>query len=433
VIRTFGRPIARSGFVLQVILLLSLAVSSGSAQEGDLYIQEIPLVHRLPVSARYAGMGGTSLAIADDHSACLANPATLGLVRGIEFSAGFARQDAERSTVYFGNPRTADYGKTRLTDLGFAYPFPTYRGRFVIGFQYGRVSGLDSKFLQSAGFGPAREEVSITERGGLQAYAVSAALQVSPSVTLGATGTVLGGSSLREIRAISTNPPDPPMFVRIRDDAEISGFSGILGGLVELDHGVRFGFTINLPENVDFDIDFAEYYTTSSEPDTTGFGVYEVDIPFRLGAGLAVARKSFLVSIDAVYTDWTQIDVADLVAPDASERSYRETLEIRLGAEYFLPLTFPIRLRAGYQRQPLPYRLILTDSSQSEVIPPRATIDHDRDYFTFGAGFLIGKTITLDVAYMHGGFERSAPQGGGRYVEEETDRRMLATMTLRLN
>jgi long-subunit fatty acid transport protein len=400
------------------------AVPAQARAQNDPSLPEIPLTQRTPVSARFAGMGGASLAIADDHSATLANPATLGLVRGIEFSAGFQKQSGEQEVDYLGNPSTVDFGKTRLSHLGFAYPFPTYRGRFVVGFQYGRVSSLDSDFLLRDPAGDLRQ--SIYEEGAMSAYAVAAAIQVSPYVTIGAAGSVLGGSSFREVRTTVSGQGGSDSYTST--DVDISGITGSLGALVEVAPPVRLGFLIQLPE----DLDLEGSSLVDDDQGTDDFEILdEIRLPYRLGAGLGVALPNTVLGLDVIYADWSEIRYFGPLRTADGQSAYRETVELRVGAEYLLALPTPIRLRAGFLLQPIAYQLLLTDGNDYES----ADFDSDRKYVTVGAGALLGRAFTLDLAYMHGGYERSAIQHTMpvRYREEVSDRRFLASVSLRLN
>jgi hypothetical protein len=88
----------------------------------------------------------------------------------------------------------------------------------------------------------------------------------------------------------------------------------------------------------------------------------------------------------------------------------------------------PLRVRAGFFTEPLPYRLIAadtdfqfvaddnnpnttTDVSQVYRDYPVANIVSDRKFWTLGAGVLIQDSLTLDVAYLHGSWERATPAG----------------------
>lgn len=413
-------------------LAVALFLAGGQGLPGivraqDDNLPEIPMTLRSPVAARYAGMGGTSLALADDHSACLSNPATLGLVRSIEFAAGFTKQDAEQQVDYLGTLSAVDFGKTRLSHLGLAYPFPTYRGRFVVGFEYGRVSSFDSDFLRSASGQQFMETESIYEEGGMSQYGLSAALQVSPTLTLGVTGVIVGGSSFRDRRYRYDGAQGTTSNAQTTD-VDLSAVSASFGALVEVMPAVRLGLLVQLPESIDLEGSVRD----QDGPDVDEYTIAdEVNLPYHLGAGVAVALPNTVVGVDAIYTDWSQIDYYGPVRASDGRNAYRETLELRLGAEYLLALPTPIRLRAGYLLQPLAYQLLLTDSGFYED----ARFESDRKYGTVGAGMLLGQTVTLDLAYMFGGYERSAVQqtNPDLYREDVTDRRLLASISLRLN
>jgi long-subunit fatty acid transport protein len=412
--------------LLAVLLCMGPGLFSTAGAQDDV-LPEIPMTLRSPVAARYAGMGGASLAVADDHSACLSNPATLGLVRSIEFAAGFTKQDGETDVDYLGTPSSVDFGKTRLSHLGFAYPFPTYRGRFVVGFQYGRVSSFDSDYIRRASTEGFFENESIYEEGGMTEYGLSGALQVSPTLTLGATGVIVGGGSFREHRYRYQDTEGSANSTQTTD-VDLSAVSASFGALIEVAPSVRLGLLVDLPRYLDLDGSVLD----RSEEGTDEFTITdEINLPARLGAGVAVALPSVVLAADAIYADWSQIDYFGPVRASDGRNAYRETLELHVGAEYLLALPTPIRVRAGYLLQPLAYQLLLTDSPTYED----ATFDSDRKYLTVGAGLLIGKTVTLDLAYMFGGYERSAIQQSDPelYREDVTDRRLLASVSLRLN
>jgi hypothetical protein len=81
-----------------------------------------------------------------------------------------------------------------------------------------------------------------------------------------------------------------------------------------------------------------------------------------------------------------------------------------------------VRVRAGFFTEPIPYKLIAADvdfdfiagtENRSQVYRdyPMADIVSDRKYWTAGAGVLIQDSLTLDVAYLHGSWERATPAG----------------------
>ncbi|MDM7915296.1 MAG: hypothetical protein QUU85_08535, partial [Candidatus Eisenbacteria bacterium] len=416
-LRRIRRPLSskRMGLVLIAASLTSVLSTAPAPAQEPVPLPEIPLTFRSPIAARYAGMGGVSIAVADDQAAGLSNPAGLGLVRQIEFAVGFSRQDGERTIRYLGEEQTVDFGKTRLSNVGFAYPFQTYRGSLVVGLSYGRVGNLDSDFLKAGSGGAVlSEEEGIFEEGGMGAYAATVAFEAARGLLLGATGTILSGSSYRD-RTFRYAADDGFRTNRHEiTDSDFDAVTGSIGALMTFSRGMRLGLVLHLPENLDFTGTADD--VIDGEPDQFDF-TDEIDLPYRLGAGLALARQNVVVSAEATYVDWTQIDFAGPVRTRDREYAYRETLDLRIGAEVLLPIQFPLRLRAGYAYLPLPYQLVLTDVVNQSY--EKARFDPDRHYLTAGAGMLLGDLVTLDLAYMHGGFTRADKTRAPELFREE--------------
>ena len=429
-------PPANAGLVLLAgIVSLVLCVQPAAAQpaQQQLPLPEIPLTFRPPIAARSAGMGGASIAFADDHSACISNPATLGVIRQIEFGIGLANVSAYRDLTYRGNTERASYGKTRLSHLGFAYPFPTYRGSLVLGFAYARVSPLDSDFYKIGGGDSIQvEKEGILEDGGLDNYSLSVAYQPTPDLYLGVTGTILHGHEFydRTFYFQSTHLAEDSEQVQ---DYTISGVTGSLGALLQLDTGIRLGFVLYLPEGLDFD-GSGTSYDYLAPGDVLNYDLYQhVYLPYRLGAGLAVARQHLILAADAIYADWSQIDFGGpllLVSP--RQAAYRQTVNLRLGGEVLLSSLLPVRLRVGYDFDPIPYDVVLFENVAAQPYEP-ARFERDRYYYTVGAGILLAKSLTLDLAYMDGGFKRSGTVTSQQnFMESVKDRRFLASLSFRL-
>ncbi|MBM3285969.1 MAG: hypothetical protein FJY88_01245 [Candidatus Eisenbacteria bacterium] len=434
------RTAVASALGLLAIALLVCGLAPGAQAQGG-SVPEIPLTFRSPFAARYAGMGGASIAFADDHVAVLSNPATLGLVRSIEVSIGFNRQDGSRDVTYKGREVGREFGKTRLSHLGFAYPFPTYRGSLVVGLAYGRASGLDSDYLMDwdSGSGIAERE-TIYEDGGLGSYSAALATQVSRDLTLGITGTILGGNDYR-LWTYDFSDQSFAEFDYSETDSDFSGVTGSVGALLDAGSGVRLGVVLHFPEWIDVQTTGEDAYINDDADYGGPFTASEsIDLPFRLGAGAAFARKNLILALDAIYADWTQIDYGGPMRTESGLPAYDETLGIRAGGELLLPTSVPTRLRIGYMYDPSPYRLVVTtpkievDQNNDRYVvrnTEEASFEKNRQYLTLGAGVLLRESMTIDLAYMHGGFTRASGRSG-IFKEEESDRRLLASLSFRL-
>ena len=131
-----------------------------------------------------------------------------------------------------------------------------------------------------------------------------------------------------------------------------------------------------------------------------------------------------------------------MLAPGAVD-AYESTVDFNLGAEYQFQEA-PLRVRAGYSYQPLPYQLepaaidftfvpddgdpeTTDDASYFSRYYPEASFETNRHFVTAGVGLLLEETLNLDFAYVHGIYERS----GGGFSEEWTTDRLYATASVR--
>lgn len=136
-------------------LFVAMLVLPGSAlaQTG---IDALRFSNREPATGpRMMGMAGAGrYAGISDYTALIYNPAGLGLfTRSTAAGAltGFSAQDNATFEVA-GNKTSAenDLRSTRLTNLAYAYKFPTRRGALVIGASYNQVASFDRELVYEA-------------------------------------------------------------------------------------------------------------------------------------------------------------------------------------------------------------------------------------------------------------------------------------------
>jgi hypothetical protein len=96
-----------------------------------------------------------------------------------------------------------------------------------------------------------------------------------------------------------------------------------------------------------------------------------------------------------------ELEGARLRTVDRRE-GYRDVLVGRFGAEYALPFPFlPFRLRAGFRREPDPFRLILVEvrgDVPTEGVMESARIEQDRHALTGGVGWLMEDALNVDLS-----------------------------------
>lgn len=359
---------------------------------------EEPLAYDFGVGARAMGMGGAHAAVVEDASAILYNPAGLAMIRRIELSAAFSHQHDELDVDYRGSLLESPLSSTKLHQIALAYPIPTYRGSFVLGFAYHRTVSLDRDYFRS-GLDPGGglETESFTERGGLRTYSIAAAFDASPDISVGGTLSLLGGSSDQDYYI--ENSRDVDCNYSYASDSDIDGVTGSLGLLYKFEPMGRFGLSVDFPRRMDLN-------GTFEDPDAIYRFKDRIILPFALTGGIAFTPQNFVFAVDLKFTDWSQIDYnGPIRAFDEVGRRiyvYESTTQVRAGVEALLP-GMPVRLRAGYLRDPIPYKLLFTDCEYY-----MGEMDEVRDYFTFGGGIILENSLSLDVAFMTGGYQRSA-------------------------
>lgn len=434
-----ARSLRKLGFSIALCLL---AVPAARAAIPP----DLPMVQRLGSGVSALGMGGAFTAVADDFSALATNPAGLAQLRSTAFGGGFESRSLDVTTGYFGHGATTPLEKSGIEAAGFAHPFPTWRGSFVIGFSYDREATFDQDYFRTgSGPGVEFEEERIFEDGTLGAWRAGFGITMTPQLMLGVGATLLTGDSRREreFQFQQAGGTDRE-FTSTVTDLDLIAVSASLGALYRAPAGWRVGFTLHLPESYDLDgrqtEDVRRYQVTGDTLDYYDDFRFEdsVTLPFRTSLGLSYAPQGaldgLLLSLQWDYADWQQIDYDGPIRSDDRRYAYRQTHDLRVGARY-APPNFPIQLRAGYISQPVAYRLIATDVFMGEARAAR--FDPDRRYFTAGIGLELDPTFTLDLAYLHGGFERSVAGGSGAgaaraTTEEYKDRRVLFGASFRL-
>ena len=367
--------------VLAVALLALVLPAMSSADSGFVApLGEIPLTNTLVTSARAAGMGFVTMAVADDATSITSNPAALARLNRVELSGGFRRSaltiDGEMADSAFGTDLTG----TDFTSLRFAYPFPTFRGSLVFGlsaerlFDFGddRLAAYSDSISWDENPGQTETGLWASEEdyladGGITALSAACAVDVSPTISLGATVSYLTGDYAKDWSWDIYDDYD--MSDRYTDvhiveqyDADISGLRGTLGALFYVTEGLSVGVAVDTPTTLTFDgteRNYTELVTTVPEStvvsDWRAYFSDKVTLPFVFRGGVAYAPVDFaVVGVDVSYTDWSEMDYEGRIT-DTEEGSdglqrralYDEKVGFGVGAEITVP-TWPLRLRGGY-------------------------------------------------------------------------------------
>lgn len=257
-------------------------------------------------SVRALGMGNAFTAISDDYAGVKFNPAGIGLVNSMEYSASLGYHNFNSESSFFGTTTDYSNSETNFEQFGFVLPFPTKRGSFSLAFGYSRdkdfnravkfdgfnsgnnslaqdltyanddlafllglsypLSDEDDEYIEDRTIinGNLNQRGNILEEGNLNSWSFSAAVEIAKNVFLGGTLNILSGKykrdkeyfeeDTRDVYGIDTqtDPEDPDtrdferFYVQDILDWEVSGWDVKLGLLYKVPHA-QLGFTVKFP------------------------------------------------------------------------------------------------------------------------------------------------------------------------------------------
>ncbi len=425
--------------------LLITTAAKGQFPEDALRLSQASL----SVGARAAGMGSAFTGVANDFSALYWNPAGLGQIRQYEVSVGMDHLRFSNDSRFFGQSTSFSNSATSINNAGLVYPVPTRRGSLTLAFGYNRSANFTTAlsfngfnpvssiiptlydqdenqdlawklFLEdTTGYSPIQKNVNqqgeVLENDGVNSWSIAGALEIAPKFYVGATATLVSGSYTyhrkfieEDTRGIYTTPPFDFQQLILDNTIEwdLSGYGLKLGMLYNVADHARLGFTIKIPSHFDvrerFRSDGTSVFKTPDKngqseysASVDGRSEYDVVTPFVFGGGASIKVGDLLLSGEAEYADWTQMEfknptpnIAGLTRLNSDiKRLFRSTVNLRGGAEYILPGS-DLRLRGGFAYNPSPY-----DGDPSSFA---------QKYITGGVGFAVQSSIYIDIAYVYG-------------------------------
>ena len=399
------------------ITFISLLSMTVFATVSTAQVEEMAIGNTFGIGARTMGMGGASLALADDFTALYWNPAGMAQIQKFELFSSFSHNTASTEAYFSGDEITGTTrSQMRPNSIGFVYPFHARRGGWAIAFGYNRPQNFDYQTAiqgvdPSSGTefsGLAVDETDVNS-GGIGIWSFGTSVYISKRVLLGGSLDFWQGDSLNELDTTATDllKVDSELS-RFRYDDEIdreySGLGARIGLLAHLTDVVSVGLTLVTP--VELGVDERWYQSTRAVYDDgeelsdseSGMQAFDIERPFEIGTGVAVKlfNEQLIFAGDVQLTDWTQTRYDPAPAEDISQDNFEEfyatTLQARLGVEYRIP-TIDTHVRLGYFRDTIPF----TD----------AEVNNARDFLTLGVGKIFEDSLKFDVGYMLGTWQRS--------------------------
>jgi long-subunit fatty acid transport protein len=412
---------------LAIPLFFSVANAQYPQDSLSLQVYEPATEYHFTPGARAAAMGGAQIAAGDDGSAIWYNPALLSRIRNTELSGTLSHQRFVNETKIGSNPAiSAKLNNTGLGSLWAMFPVPTIQGGLTLGLAVNRVRDFDRIFRYSssldwfnnpnlAGWGGGEDE-----NGSLWAWSFGGSIEISPRSSVGASLDIFDGHD-DYASFFDSSFADGSFHVRHDINDSYTGISGKVGGTYSATNWLNFGAVIGFPTllSIDQKSDYYDYGIGNATEDH-GSVTYRYTLPWSFGFGASANVADLLLTGDLRYNDFTQLKyyrgIADINEADRLvQRYYRDVLSYYLGAEYLIrPAS--LRLRAGYFSEPIPFK--------------GYPVDQDPRFFTFGAGFLIDKTVNLDLAFQTGSWKRLDPSI--QSTETYKPDRFLLTLSYRI-
>ncbi len=341
--------------------------------------------------ARALGMGGTFIGIADDATAASWNPAGLIQLEKPEVSivsAGFRMSEQFSSDLLPEIANTGEADDNNINYFSATYPFYFHRN-MVVSINYQRLYELKRGFSFIRDFSDAEldliEETSFSQEGYMGALGFAGAVEITPSLSLGATLNIWtdqlfwrnGWNETYVVHASGTQSGVPVTIDTLIQD-EFDYFRGININLGLLWDSGRYGtlgvvvktpFTATLARRLTY-----EETTVYSEPvDRTiptllGPFIDEIklDMPISYGMGWSLRYSDALtMGVDIYRTHWEQYILTDSQGNEESpidgrpknESNVNATMNVRCGGEYLVVIPekrLVVPVRAGIFFDPEP-------------------------------------------------------------------------------
>lgn len=366
------------------------------------------------VGGRALSMGSAYLAIADDYSATLWNPAGLTQLRRMELFASLSHTQFMNEATFQGASNSDRTTKTNLNSIGFAFPIPTYQGSLVFAVGYNRVRNFDSgfSFSQIVGDAGVQQDYTEIEEGGLNNWVFSGAMEMTPNLSIGGSLNLWRGKDDYRLNLFDQDIQNRFYYKDFSYDQElVTNFTGAnfkFGALYKFLRVFRFAATIATPVTLNAEENWREMILQREDDDSpyddyeeteSSSWKYKIRSPFVFSAGGAFTLlPNTVLSADVEYTDWSQTrylsepPVGDEFKQNLNfKQDFEPTMTYRFGGEFTVPL-INTQLRAGLIRQPSPLKL--------------ASAKADRNYITLGGGILLDKQVKIDFAWVRGWWEK---------------------------
>lgn len=442
--------------VAAAIVILLFGSSYGSAQSNDEGLAFLQFNFLNP-GARALGMGGAFVALADDATAALANPAGLTILLHPEVSLEYASTNYINKIPWYQATEIRSFSRNGAitrefnfeytlhsrnfpdtqNNISFAsFVYPVVKNKFVVSAQYNEQTKFERNFStlaapiyirQPQGPPTKSDELAPTEHSlslSIKNIGFSGSWKANRFFSFGGTVTY----SRIDLEKLSIRNPEQ---VTVRDtltshDGDVGFTGGILYSPME---SLSFGAVYSRRATFDT-VATNAYPFFQIPPDTIPHTTFKVPDSFAVGASFKPTKK-LRANIDAVRVFYSQLmdsyynvalnrnipgeDNPQVVDPVFGKTALEvaDGTEIRAGGEYVLFLgNYPFSLRTGYWFEPFHSIIHTMDDADLVVIRDNGDVQNDvlglafhsrsirenNHHVAAGAGIVL-KSFTIDWAY----------------------------------
>ena len=416
--------------VLLFVLPLSFYPVSASALDNQLWSSGFTF-HFTPPGARALGMGGAFVALADDATAAVANPAGLAQLTNTQLTVdGRLITSYDKNNPFsFNSPVTGGTEKgyfnsssntSDIEDVSFAaFTTPLFNNFINVSIFYDRpvdyVSSTSANLNVTSTIGGSSFNQTLqfmnTANLAVDEFGVSAAKSFCNGKIL--VGAGMGGQILLFNRSTSqqltpsTIPPSIAFNDQLNNDQE-AGLAWRAGILAKPIDNLSLGFNASI--NPSFNTNVANFITSFT---TVGKTIVESDYQYMTPEKFKVPDNYSFGAAYSLYPNWKWIFEARYVlysqltkdfqvtgygieSPSPSNFSCDDIVELHFGTEYVINTyeNLPIALRAGLFYEPA------HDLKYNGSAPIETNLfngGEDLVHYTFGAGTVICNHYQFDI------------------------------------
>jgi len=267
--------------------------------------------------------------------------------------------------------------------------------------------------------GKLNQSGKITQEGGLHSWSFSGAVEIQKDVFVGATLNIINGDFKRDRQYWEDDVNDyyninlllDPKEPATRDfqtfyfndiiSWDVSGWNLNLGLLTRINDKLNIGFSVKTPRKFTIkETYFVDAYSVFAQtrftlnPPVENRIEYKINTPYEFSLGAAINENNLLISFDAKFIDYTQmefksgLDIRDIENNNRDIKElFRQVINLHAGLEYEIPY-INLALRGGFMILPSPYK---DDPAE-----------YDKKFITVGLGLNPNRNLSFNLTYAYG-------------------------------